>query len=327
MNRFSVNLLTSLLLCTGLSLAHAENENANFITKQNAIELLNNELYRTGSKKKNSPTAILETALSELKQLSENGLSNLSTSIAPTQSLLSDIQCQQNCKTTEEIITDINRGFNRDAGTAIVLLPSNLERGTVIDLINDLIAPNCADTRSETCFTALSQATQLWHLVGAIRSVADQLNKQAREASRAHLDSLDKQWRSYKDDTIKLWPQEVLLSSLVHRPRDSGFSAPPNYKMLFLRPSIGLSYLSDGSPDFQPTLNVDLLGTYWWKYKDNKAQKGRGISATLIWDGDSTAYGLTYHHSPRWSMSIATSEENDLVLSVSAQLGYWLLKR
>lgn len=327
MNRFSVHLLTSLLLCMCLSIAHAENENANFITKQDAIEQLNNALFRTSSQNRNSPTEILETALLKLQQLSANGISNLSATITTTESLLTDIQCESNCKSIEAIITDINRGFNRDAGTAIVLLPSERDQGTNIDLINDLIEPNCDEAQSSTCSTALSQATQLWHLVGAIRSVADQLNKQDREASRAHLDGLDKQWRSYKDDTIKLWPQEVLLSSVVHRPRDSGFSAPPNYKVLFLRPSVGFSYLSDGSPDFQPTLNVDLLGTYWWKYKDNKAQKGRGISATLIWDGDSTAYGLTYHHSPRWSMSIATSEENDLVLSVSAQLGYWLLKR
>ncbi|MFT4629599.1 MAG: hypothetical protein ACI8PV_000713 [Dinoroseobacter sp.] len=138
-----------------------------------------------------------------------------------------------------------------------------------------------------------------------------------------------RKWQSYKDDTILLWPQEVLLNSLVFNPDQKGLSEAPNYKLLSLRPALRLSYLSDAKHHFQPTLNVDLLAVYWWRYGEPdgaSAQPGRGIAATLIVDGSDTALGLTYHHNPKWSATIAQGDDNDLMVSLSFQLASWFLK-
>lgn len=234
-------------------------------------------------------------------------------------------ECSKACANKRALIQEVNRRINRDSGTATVLLAGD-EGPNVIALFDDIIRPNCSAVASEQCARATTTATDLWHIAGQYRAFPNQLNTQDVMASKQSLRELDQMWRSYKDDTIKLWPQEVLLSSLLFRQNQDGFTAPPNYKVLALRPALGLSYLSAGSPDLRPTLNLDLLGLYWWDYKDSKATKGRGLAASLVWAGDDTAYGLTYHHNPRWSATIASSNENDLVLSVSFQLGFALLR-
>ena len=120
-----------------------------------------------------------------------------------------------------------------------------------------------------------------------------------------------------------------MLNSLVFNPDKEGLNEPPSYKLLSLRPAIGLSYLSDENHHIQPTLNIDLLGIYWWKYGGEdgaSAQAGRGVAATLILDGSDTALGLTYHHNPKWSATIAHGDDNDLVVSISFQLASWFLK-
>lgn len=227
-------------------------------------------------------------------------------------------------------IDAINRAVARDAGTGFVMLPTTGGGITQINLYGDLIEAHCSTEPSQPCARATDIAQSLWQIVGIIRARADDLNKADKTASLAFNQKLDQQWRSYKDDTIKLWPQEVLLNSLFFQPRKSGLSAPPNYKLLTLRPSLGLSYLSDQSHRVQPTLNVDLLGVYWWRYagiRNAQAQPGRGLSLSLVWDGDDTAYGLTYHHNPKWSATLARGDDNDVVLSVSFQLAHWLIRR
>jgi len=227
--------------------------------------------------------------------------------------------------TRVQVIQDINRSVNRDAGTGVVVLPID-DGSRSFNLYQDLIEQYCTDQANTKCTQATLTAIDLWQLAGIYRAFANVLNAQDKIASEQYLDSLDQQWQSYKNDTIKLWPQEVLLSSMFFRQNQDGFTAPPNYKVLALRPALGLSYLSDGSPDFRPTINVDLLGLYWWQYNNNKAGKGRGLAASLVWAGDDTAYGITYHHNPKWSATLAHSSDNDIVLSLSFQLGYAFFK-
>lgn len=225
------------------------------------------------------------------------------------------------------LIEGINASVNRDAGTGFVVFPNSSNDPYEINLYDDVLANYCDDQTSLKCGTALQLAKGLWWIAGQYRSFANEFNQNAIAQSLAFNDRLERQWRSYKDDTIKLWPQEVLLNSLVYRPAERGLSAPPSFKLLTLRPSIGLSYLSDQSHHVQPTINVDLLGVYWWRYQDAEAGPGRGLSASLVWDGDDTAYGLTYHHSPKWSVTLAQGDENDTVVSISFQLAYWFLQR
>jgi hypothetical protein len=225
------------------------------------------------------------------------------------------------------MLEGVNAGVNRDAGTGYVVLPNIRGGRTQISLYDEVLAPSCSDKANAACAMALKQAQTLWWIAGRYRAFANNFNQQAKQKSLAFNQDLEQQWHSYKNDTIKLWPQELLLNSLVYQPSQRGLSAPPNYKLLALRPSLGLSYLSDQSHSIQPTINVDLLGVYWWNYDGPSAGQGRGISASLIWDGDDTAYGVSYHHNPKWSATIAEGDDNDLVLSISFQLAYWFLKR
>ena len=218
--------------------------------------------------------------------------------------------------------------FDRDAGTGYVVLPTKDGARVEIDLFETFVDSQCQTQSSAACGAALSQAKQLWDLAGHFRAAATTLgNTSGKQQSSEYLSDLNAQWQSYKDDTILLWPQEVLLNSIVFKPESRGFTAPPNYKLMSLRPSIGLSYLSDQDHHIQPTLNLDLLGVYWWKYQGTKAQAGRGIAATLVWDGEETALGISYHHSPTWSVTLASSDEDDVVVSLSFQLAHWLLKK
>ena len=230
------------------------------------------------------------------------------------------------CEKRLSIVEKINRDINRDSGTGVVVLPSTNGISN-INLFSDVIEPNCSSKASQQCAEAAKAAIDLWNIAGSFRGFANYLNQQEKSDSLATLSLLDTQWKSYKEDTIKLWPQETLLSSIVFKQNKDGFTAPPNYKLLALRPSLGLTYLSEGSPDFQPTVNMDLLGLYWWKYEQGKAQPGRGLAASLVWSGDDTAYGLTYHHNPKWAFTLAHSNQKDIVFSISFQVGYWLLKR
>lgn len=221
----------------------------------------------------------------------------------------------------------LNRLIARDAGTGFVQFPDSENTATSFNLFSELINTHCAAEATMACGQATDLAKKLWWIVGKYRSIADTLNQQDKTASLQFNDKLDQQWRSYKEDTIKLWPQEVLLNSLVYQPNSEGLSPPPSYKLLTLRPSIGLTYLSEQSHRVQPTINLDLLGIYWWRYEGAQAEPGRGVSASLIWDGDDTAYGVSYHHNPKWSATLAQGDENDVVVSISFQLAHWLLKR
>lgn len=221
----------------------------------------------------------------------------------------------------------INASVNRDAGTGFVILPNKKGNKTEISLYDDILAKNCRDEASQKCTQAFNFAASLWWIAGQYRRLANNFNQDAKQQSLVFNQRLDSKWRSYKDDTIELWPQEVLLNSVVYSPSKRGLSAPPSYKLLALRPSLGLTYLSDQSHHIQPTINIDLLGVYWWRYSDAGAGPGRGVSATLVWDGDDTAYGLSYHHNPKWSATLAKGDDNDTVISISFQFAYWLLKR
>lgn len=229
-----------------------------------------------------------------------------------------------------QLISHINQNVMLDRGTGYIALPRLSEaqryQRREIDLNHLLETQGCTQTASKQCRRSLNFATKLWYIAHNVRAWSDQLNQSDKTASVKYQSNLAQQWRSYRQDTIKQWPQEVFLNSLFYRPRKEGLSTPPNSKLLFLRPALGLSYLSDNNPDFQPTLNLDLLGIYWWRYQDNLAGEGRGLAASLVWDGDDTAYGLTYHHNPNWAITLATSNENDVIVSVSFQLAYWLLK-
>jgi len=227
-------------------------------------------------------------------------------------------------------ISKINRLVSRDAGTGFVMLPVSSVQTNQINLFGQLIGAHCSEQTSLVCAEASMLAQSLWWVAGEYRAFADKKNIADKAASLEFNNQLDRQWRSYKDDTIKLWPQEVLLNSMFYQSASKGLSSPPSYKLLALRPSLGVSYLSDESHRIQPTINLDILGVYWWNYggkHNTEAQPGRGISASLIWDGDDTAYGLTYHHNPKWSTTIAHGSDNDVVLSISFQLAHWLIRR
>lgn len=227
-------------------------------------------------------------------------------------------------------IIELNNSVNRDAGTAFLQLPNGPHSTIELDLYEDIVNPSCSESTTENCAEAYTLAANLWWIANYFRSLPDFYNDDDIIDSLAFNQRLNKKWLSYKDDTILLWPQEVLLNSLVFKQEDHGFTEPPAYKLLSLRPSIGLTYLSDQDHKIQPTLNVDLLGIYWWKYAGEDgvmAQPGRGIAASLIWDGSDTALGMTYHHNPKWSVTIAHGNDNDVVLSVSFQLAAWFLNR
>ncbi len=324
-----------LLLAFHYSIALAQdNDNERFITKLTVLdanEKVSQHLFNSVIPKFDGAEimSLVEQANLQLKQAEENGFKHLQPTIAPMLALGNQASCSainsEACPDSRAIIERINRLINRDAGTGVITLATN-QGAQTIKLFESIVEPHCSDSPSLRCAMAVNVAENLWEISGLYRAIANTLNQEDKLTSTAKLTLLDRQWRSYKNDTIKLWPQEVLLSSLTFRPNERGFSPPPNYKILSLRPSLGLSYLSDASPDFSPTINVDLIGIYWWKYHGSKTSTGRGIAASLVWNGDDTAYGLTYHHNPKWSATLARSNENKVVFSVSFQLAYWLLK-
>ncbi len=226
------------------------------------------------------------------------------------------------------LIEQINRAVTRDAGTGFVQLPSTQDAVLEIDLYQ-LLNVHCSSKPSTRCAEASLLARRLWHLSGQLRAISSSLNQRDVADSLTYQNKLDQRWRAYKDETIKLWPHEVLINSMAYQPQADGFSNPPSYKIMALRPAIGLSYLSEADHRIQPTLNVDLLGVYWWKYHDTgrvSATPGRGVAASMVWDGSDVAYGLSYHASPKWSLTLARGDENDVVVSLSMQLAYWLFR-
>jgi hypothetical protein len=254
----------------------------------------------------------------------------LKPSLAPLQTLGDQVAAADTLQQKRAAVEAINSTVNRDAGTGFVMLPSDSGEPIQLSLFNDIIETNCDAEATTRCGQANELAKALWWITGEFRALSNTLNQQDKAASMVFNERLNQQWRSYKDDTIKLWPQEVFLNSLVYQPEERGLSKPPSFKLLTLRPSLGLSYLSDDDHPIQPTLNVDLLGIYWWKYGGDggvTAQPGRGLSASLVWDGNEPAYGVTYHHNPKWSATIAHSDENDVVISISFQLAHWLLRK
>jgi len=234
------------------------------------------------------------------------------------------------------LIQQINASLARDAGSGFLLFKSallnNIDKPKVeISLYSDLLEAYCTSNADLRCTKASNLAKNLWWIVGEYRGISNLVNTPDKLDSLAYTNKIDQQWRSYKDDTITLWPQEVLLNSLIYSPARKGLSSPPNYKLLALRPTLGLSYLSEESHRIQPTINVDLIGVYWWQYGHKndsfKAQTGRGISLSTVLDGNDTAFGFTYHHNPKWSFTLARGDENDLVASISFQFAHWLFKR
>ncbi|GHA04320.1 hypothetical protein GCM10008090_12070 [Arenicella chitinivorans] len=263
-------------------------------------------------------------------------LNNKQSLYAGLESALPDIQSwfetsqrpDLSTRDKRDLIEQINRAVTRDAGTGFVQLPSTQNAVLSIDLYQ-LLARHCTDEPNTTCGQASALSQHLWQLSGQLRGIASTLNQKDVADSLTYQTKLDQQWRAYKDQTIKLWPHEVLLNSLIYQPKASGFSTPPAYKIMTLRPAIGLSYLSEADHRIQPTLNVDLLGVYWWKYQFSdrvSATPGRGIAASMVWDGSDVAYGLSYHASPQWSATIARGDDNDVVVSLSFQLAYWLFR-
>ena len=307
------------------SLSHADGLEIKTFDRQQAETLLNKTLFTSPSNVEAGISVEISQALEKLELHQYPSYKEIFTS---TKDLgLRIKQCLDGkCDQTSDLVLELNRKVNRDAGTGFVVLPSK-EGNKSISLFESFIEQNCDQYPSVKCHSATQAAIDLWDIAGAFRSASNFFNQQEKSESLSKIDLLDKQWKSYKDDTIQLWPQETLLSSIFFRQNRDGFTPPPNYKILSLRPALGMTYLSDGSPDFQPTLNMDLLGIYWWKHQDGKAKPGRGLAASLVWSGDDTAYGVTYHHGPKWSATLASSDENDVVLSISFQLGYWLLNK
>lgn len=317
------------LACETLFVEHSE-----AINKTQANQLLNNTLLLTDRPTTSSHINVTEN-LSQINCYLSSHLKPEKTHAAlieKFQSSLQQLANQFNVADTDiekrAVINTINQQVIRDAGTGFVLFPTDNDKPIQINLFYTLIDQYCQIDASINCTKTTELAQNLWHIAGEYRALSDHLNKADVEDSLAFNQNLDQQWRSYKKDTIPLWPQEVLLNSVMYKPSKNGVSAPPSYKLLSLRPSIGLSYLSDQSHRIQPTINIDLLGVYWWQYDDdNQATSGRGLSASLIWDGDTSAYGISYHHTPKWSFTIANSDDNDLVLSMSFQVAHWLLNK
>ena len=300
------------------------------LTKEQATQQLDQWLLSLSAKhatntSKPEPTLELINCYLTEKSVSSPKLSTVAPALHNIASLIVNAQTVEQ---RDSAIISLNRTVNRDAGSGFVQFPNGADSTIEVDLYQDFVNSNCTDSSSSACSEAFSLAAHLWWFAAYYRSIPDFYNDENIISSLAFNDRLNKKWLSYKDDTILLWPQEVLLNSLVFKQQERGFTEPPSYKLLSLRPSIGLSYLTDESHHIQPTLNIDLLGIYWWKYGgDNSvtAQPGKGLATTLIWDGRDTAFGLTYHHNPKWSATIAHGKDNDLILSISFQLAHWLL--
>lgn len=325
----SVLLLTSLMnissACEQLMAEHLEP-----INHQQATKRLSETLFKH-NRLASEPDANLPKIDCYLSRKIEND-EKQSDTLAKIQLPLRDLgQLFSQASTQREkrsAINAINSQVARDAGTGFVVFPSIDNKTLEINLFSTLINQACGLKASAECARSTELAQNLWWIAGEYRGFSDHLNQYDKKSSSVFNQNLDTQWRSYNEDTLQLWPQEVLMNSIIYQPSKQGLSSPPRYKLIGLRPSIGLSYLSDQSHRVQPTLNVDLVGVYWWEYgNDNKAQTGRGIAATLIWDGDDTAYGLSYHHNPKWSFTIAHGNDNDIVVSMSFQLAHWLLKK
>ncbi|MEM7360200.1 MAG: hypothetical protein AAF431_13950 [Pseudomonadota bacterium] len=290
-----------------------------------------NEILLSDQLKATNADQTLEQQLQSIRcylQVQANQDPRLGNSGTELQGLADALINADTAEARREAISAINQAVNRDAGTGFLLMPLPGADSLELDLFSELINFSCDEEPASSCSEAFSTAAHLWWIAGVYRGLADQFNQSDVVASQAFNQRLEKKWLSYKDDTILLWPQEVLLNSLVFRQNKRGFTEPPAYKLLSLRPSIGLSYLSDADHHLQPTLNVDLLGLYWWRYggaDGSEAQPGRGIAASMILDGSDHSYGFTYYHNPKWSVTLASGSKNDVVLSVSMQLTHWLL--
>lgn len=298
------------------------------INKSQALKQLNSHLFdNTQTKNKATDISELNCYFKTLLEQHSSHAELIDNIKKPLVKLTQQFQEANSDASKLALIKAINSQIVRDAGTGFVVFPSQNKESKQINLYYTFIDQLCADQASLECASNTQLAKSLWSLAGNYRALNDQLNQDFKSDSLAFNNKLAKQWQYYNNDTIKLWPQELLLNSLIYKPSQRGLSSPPNYKLLTLRPSIGLSYLSDQSHRIQPTLNIDLLGIYWWRPDQNHSESpGKGISASLIWDGRDNAYGLSYHHNPKWTFTLAQGSDNNVVVSMSFQLAHWLVK-
>lgn len=146
----------------------------------------------------------------------------------------------------------------------------------------------------------------------------------------SYLDTLDKRWQAYHNESRAILPWELYVNGLFYTPRQTGFGEPSTSQILLFHPSAGLEYRDDTDDKLKPAILLDVLGFYHWKWggkTGTEVSRPHGLALAMAWDGDDVSYGLTVHLPRNWSLGVTTDFDGHVMATFSVDLANFLMNK
>lgn len=185
-------------------------------------------------------------------------------------------------------------------------------------------------TSERQCQLAFESATEVYAHSTMVHRLLKLLIANQVEALGHYLETLDKRWHAFHNDSRGIYPWELLVNGWYYSPRQEGFSPPPSSQILLLHPSVGFAYRDSEQDKLSEVLVLDLAGLYWWKWGGQHSAeivKPLGLALSASWDGDKVGYGLSAHFPKNWSLSVVSDDDGDISVLLSLDLANYLTNK
>ncbi len=196
---------------------------------------------------------------------------------------------------------------------------------------------NLEETFNDLCVTAaqcqetFTSATKVYgHSIMMHRILKMLITSDLAEFGK-YLERLDQRWRTFHNTSRAIYPWELWFNGLYYRPRQEGFSEPPQSQILLLHPSAGLAFQEFKDDDkLQEAIIVDVVGFYRWKWggrNEAEVKKPFGLALTTSWDGDDISYGASVHLPKNWSVGVVSTDDGDISVLLSLDFGNFIMDK
>jgi len=180
------------------------------------------------------------------------------------------------------------------------------------------------------CQEAFDSATDSFsHTVMVHRVLSVLIGSDMRRLG-SYLDTLDKRWQAYHNETRAIFPWELMVNGYFYKSRQAGFGEPPTSQILLLHPSAGLEYRDDTNDKLKPAILLDVIGFYHWKWggsSNAEVSWPYGLALAMAWDGEDFSYGITLHLPRNWSLGVTTDFDGHVMAIFSVDLGNFLMNK